>query len=98
MKLLEKVIFYLESKRLSQESVAYELGLNLSQYSRRESVNILFKADEIAKLSALFEISANELFGDETIIFNNTNQTGGNFAQYINLPQELIDQYENRIK
>lgn len=98
MKLHEKVKFYREYKRLSQESVAYELGLNQSQYSRRESGNILFNADEIAKLSALFEISANELFGEETIIFNNTNQSGGNFAQYINLPQELIDQYEKRIR
>jgi transcriptional regulator with XRE-family HTH domain len=98
MKLNEKVQYFRETKRLSQESVAYELGITQSQYSRRESGAIKFNSDEIALLGKLFEVSASELFGDESIIFTNTNQKGGNFGQYIALPEELINQYESRLK
>jgi transcriptional regulator with XRE-family HTH domain len=98
MNLHEKVKFFRETKRLSQENVAYELGLNQSQYSRRESGAIKFNVEEIDKLSKILEVSANELFGDETVIFNNNDQKGGNFAQFISTPNELIEQYELRIK
>ena len=39
-----------------------------------------------------------DLFNSESIIFNNNNQQGGNFGQYISLPEELQKQYELRIK
>ena len=97
MKLHDKVKFYRELKRLSQENVAFDLGLNQSQYSRRESGTIKFNAEEIEKLSKLLDVSANELFSDETVVFNNSNQTGGNFGQYISTPIDLINQYELRI-
>ena len=97
MKLHEKVKYYREIKRLSQESVAFELGLNQSQYSRRENGSIKFDADEISHLSKILDVSATELFGDEAVIFNNTNQSSGNFGQYIQLPEEIIRQYEKRL-
>ena len=54
MKLHEKVKFYRESKRISQESIAHELGLNQSQYSRRENGSIKFNSEEIALLGKLY--------------------------------------------
>lgn len=98
MKLHEKVKYYREIKRLSQENVAFELGLNQSQYSRRENGAIKFDSEEIAQLSRTLGVSASELFGDEAVIFNSTNQSGGNFGQYVQLPEELIKQYETRLK
>jgi transcriptional regulator with XRE-family HTH domain len=98
MKLHDKVKFYRELKRLSQENVAFDLGLNQSQYSRRESGTIKFNAEEIEKLSKLLDVSANDLFGEETIIFNNKDQKGGNFGQYISYPLELTEMYDNRIR
>ncbi len=98
MKLHEKVKYYREIKRLSQESMAFELGLNQSQYSRRENGSIKFDSEEISNLSKILDVSASELFGDEAVIFNNTNQSGGNFGQYVQLPEELIKQYETRLK
>jgi transcriptional regulator with XRE-family HTH domain len=86
MELHENVKFYREAKKLSQDSVAYNLGLDQSQYSRRENGTIQFKSDEISKLNS------------ESVIFNNTNQQGGNFGQYISFPEELQKQYELRIK
>ena len=98
MELHEKVKFYREAKKLSQDSVAYNLGLDQSQYSRRENGTIQFKSDEISKLCETLEISPVELFNSESVIFNNTNQQGGNFGQYIAFPEELQKQYELRIK
>jgi transcriptional regulator with XRE-family HTH domain len=98
MQLHEKVKFYRESKRLSQESVAFKLGLDQSQYSRRENGTIKFNSDEISQLCSTLEVSPMELFSAESVIFNNTNQQGGNFGQYIALPEELQRQYELRIK
>lgn len=98
MELHEKVKFYREAKKLSQDSVAYNLGLDQSQYSRRENGTIQFKSDEISKLCETLEISPLELFNSESVIFNNTNQQGGNFGQYISFPEELQKQYELRIK
>ena len=98
MELHEKVKFYREAKRLSQESVAFNLGLDQSQYSRRENGSIKFNSDEISKLCDTLDISPLELFNSESVIFNNTNQQGGNFGQYIALPEELQRQYELRLQ
>ncbi len=98
MKLHEKVKYFREVKKISQDSIAHELGLNQSQYSRRENGSIKFNSEEIASLSKILDVNPAELFGDQSIIFNNKDQSGGNFAQYINLPEELINQYELRLK
>ena len=98
MKLHEKVKFFRETKRLSQESVAYELGLNQSQYSRRENGNIIFNSEEILLLGKVLEINPSELFSNESVIFNNHHQKGGHFGQYFAVPDELIKQYELRLK
>lgn len=98
MKLHEKVKQLREDKKLSQDYIAHELGLNQSQYSRRENGQIQFIAEEIKQLAALLETSIAELYGEETVIFNNHDQKGGNFGQYLNIPEKLIEQYEARLK
>jgi transcriptional regulator with XRE-family HTH domain len=98
MEIHERVKFYRESKRMTQDSVAFKLGLDQSQYSRRESGVIKFDSDEIAKVCEVLDITPMELFNTESVIFNNTNQQGGNFGQYIALPDDLIKQYELRLK
>ena len=82
MKLHEKVKFYRELKRFSQENIAFDLGLNQSQYSRRESGAIKFNVEEIDKLSKILDVSANELFGDETIVFNNVDQNRNTYVGF----------------
>ena len=98
MEIHERVKFYREAKRMSQDSVAFKLGLDQSQYSRRESGVIKFDSDEITKVCEVLGVTPMELFNTESVIFNNTNQQGGNFDQYIALPEELQKQYELRIK
>jgi len=98
MELHEKVKFFRKVKKLSQESIAFEIGLNQSQYSRRESGVIKFNSQEILVLSNILEVNPSELFSDQTVLLNNKNQQGGNFAQYISLPAELMEQYEKRLQ
>ena len=98
MEIHERVKFYREAKRMSQDSVAFKLGLDQSQYSRRESGVIKFDSDEITKVCEVLDITPMELFNTESVIFNNTNQQGGNFGQYIALPKDLIKQYDLRLK
>jgi transcriptional regulator with XRE-family HTH domain len=98
MEIHERVKFYREAKRMSQDSVAFKLGLDQSQYSRRESGVIKFDSDEITKVCEVLDITPMELFNTESVIFNNTNQQGGDFGQYIALPEDLIKQYDLRLK
>ena len=78
--------------------MAHELGLEQSQYSRREKGEIQFIPEEIVKLSKLLETTISNLFNEETIVFNNNDQKGGSFGQYVTMPEILIEQYELRIK
>jgi transcriptional regulator with XRE-family HTH domain len=63
------------------------LGLNQSQYSRREKGEIPFIPNEIQKLSVLLETSISDLFG-EKIASSDT----------VLIHEKLIAQYELRIK
>ena len=98
MKIHEKIRDIRESKKISQSAIAHELGLEQSQYSRREKGEIQFVPEEIAILSKVLKTTISNLFGEETIVFNNNEQKGGNFGQYITMPEKLIEQYELRIK
>lgn len=101
MKIHEQVKVIRENKKLSQDFIAHELGLSQSQYSRRESGEITFNADEILQLSKTLDTKVSELYGEETNVFNNSNQKGGTFGQFgqfIAIPDKLIEQYEKRLQ
>lgn len=98
MTINEKVKFFREKKGYSQESLAYRLGIEQSQYSRRENGQVKFSADEVLEISKMLDIEISELFSDQTVVFNLTTQNGGSFGQYINIPEVLITQYEQRLK
>ena len=96
---LHKVIKTLrESKKLSQEYIAFQLGLSQSQYSRRENGEVKFLADEIGKLAKILEVSVSYIYGEETNSFTIHTQNGGNFEQYIQVSEKLIEQHEMRLK
>jgi transcriptional regulator with XRE-family HTH domain len=98
MQVHEKIRIIREDKKLSQGFLAHELGLDQSQYSRREKGEIQFVPDEIVKLSKLLETTISNLFGEETNVFSVHTQNGGNFGQYVTTNEKLIEQYELRIK
>lgn len=98
MKLHEKVKTLREERKLSQDFLAHELGLDQSQYSRREKGEIQFVPDELKKISKLLETTISNLFGEETNVFTVNTQNGGNFGQYVTTSEKLIEQYELRLK
>lgn len=83
MRLNEKAKTLREEKKLSQSYLAHELGLEQSQYSRREKGEIQFVPDEIVKLSKLLETTISNLFDEQANIFSIQTQNGGYFGQYI---------------
>ena len=91
MEVFEKVRFFRESKKMSQE-------IEQSQYSRRESGHIPFSIAELEKLSVVFDVEISEFLKEKTIIFTSNNQSGGSFGQYVSVPDKLIEQYELRLK
>ena len=98
METFEKVRFFREQKKLSQEFVSTLLNIEQSQFSRRESGQIPFSINELEKLSELFDVEISEFFKEKTVIFTSNNQSGGNFGQYVSVPDRLIEQYEMRLK
>lgn len=98
MRLNEKAKTLREEKKLSQSYLAHELGLEQSQYSRREKGEIQFVPDEIVKLSKLLETTISNLFDEQANIFSIQTQNGGYFGQYITVSDKLIEQYELRLK
>ncbi|WP_300978366.1 helix-turn-helix transcriptional regulator [Flavobacterium sp.] len=98
MEIHEKIKQLREEKKLSQGYLAHELGLDQSQYSRREKGEIQFVPNEIVKLSKLLETSISNLFGEDKNVFTVHTQNGGNFGQYVTTNEKLIEQFELRIK
>jgi transcriptional regulator with XRE-family HTH domain len=98
MEVFEKVRFFREAKKMSQEFVSTILDIEQSQYSRRESGQIPFSIVELEKLSDVFDVEISEFFKEKTIIFTSNNQSGGSFGQYVSVPDKLIEQYELRLK
>ena len=92
MKFYENVKSIREQKKLSQEAVAFELGLSQSQYSKREHGQIPFSAAEMKKLSKILDSEISELYGI------NANSYDEHTIQHINILNKLIDQYEKRIE
>lgn len=98
MDISTKVKLLREDKKLSQEFISHQLGLSQSQYSRREKGEVKFIAEEIGKLAKILEVSVSYIYGEETNSFTVHTQNGGNFGQYIQVSEKLIEQYEARLK
>lgn len=98
MTVFEKVKFFREKQGYSQEKLAYQLGIEQSQYSRRENGQVKFSIDEVVAISKILNLDISELVSDQTVVFNLSTQNGGNFGQYLNIPESLIAQYEQRLK
>jgi len=98
MQVGERVQYYRKSKGISQEYVSSKLGLEQSQYSRRETGQINFDAVELLRLAEILEVDISEFFTDRTVVFNSSNQSGGYFGQYITVADKLIELYEARLK
>jgi transcriptional regulator with XRE-family HTH domain len=83
-------------QRLSQKFIAKELGLNQSQYSRRENGSIDFSVTEILKLKKIFNVSYEELFDTnylsrEVAILNDSKMSLVPTVNILNRNYKIID-------
>ena len=63
MKLNEKILHYRKAAKLSQEELAELVGVSRQAVSKWETGQALPETDRIARLCALFSVSADELLG-----------------------------------
>jgi transcriptional regulator with XRE-family HTH domain len=98
MKINEKIKYYRTKNKYSQENMAYALGIDQSQYCRREIGDAKFTIDDVLKIAELFKIEISDMIESKTIFHNSNNQHGDNDGQYINSSEQLVKQYEKRLK
>lgn len=98
MEIHKKIKKMREDKHFSQDALAHALGLTQSQYCRRESGEIRFSATEIPVVAKELQTTISNLYGEESNSFTIHTQNGGNFGQYVSIPERLIELYEARLK
>src|SRR5690606_27741974 len=88
-----------ELKNFTQEYMAGHLGISTRAYSKIETGETQLTVNLLNEISAILGITPVEVLGfDDKKVFNIHNSTGNNGLNYINLPEKLIEQYEETIK
>lgn len=95
----EKIRQIRELKGFSQEYIAQELGITQRAFSKIERNEVKIDWNKIEKLALIFEMEPTDLVSfDDNLIFNNCTQSGKSNTINNYIPDQLIEQYEARIK
>jgi transcriptional regulator with XRE-family HTH domain len=95
----EKIRQIRELKGYSQEYLAEKLGISQRAYSKIERSEIKIDWEKIQDIASIFEMEPLDIVSfDDSLIFNYCHQSGK--IETINnyIPDQLITQYEARIK
>ena len=88
-----------ELKNLTQEHIAAQLDLSVRAYSKIETGETQLTINRLNEISSILGIDPIEVLGfDEKQIFNNCKQEGNIGINHINLPEKLVQQYEETIQ
>lgn len=88
-----------ELKNFTQEYMAGQLGLSTRAYSKIETGETQLTVNRLNEISAILGITPVEVLGfDDKQVFNNCKQEGNIGINHINLPEKLIQQYEETIQ
>ena len=88
-----------ELKNFTQEYVAQKLGLSTRAYSKIETGETQLTINRLNEISAIMGVPPMEVLGfDDKQVFNNCKQDGYIGINLINIPEKLIQQYEETIQ
>lgn len=88
-----------ELKNFTQEYVAQKLGLSTRAYSKIETGETQLTINRLNEISAIMGVPPMEVLGfDDKQVFNNYKQDGYIGINHINIPEKLIQQYEETIQ
>jgi transcriptional regulator with XRE-family HTH domain len=86
-------------KNFTQEYVAQQLGLSTRAYSKIETGETQLTINRLNEISAILEVQPMEVLGfDDKKVFNFYNSNDINNVKNINMPEKLIQQYEETIQ
>lgn len=89
-----------ELRGYTEEYLAHRLGMSQNNFSKIELGKVTLSLERIEEIAKVLDIDPIKLIEfDESLIFNNNNQSGGNAANIINqiLSDKVVEQYEKRI-
>ncbi len=88
-----------ELKNITQDYIAKELEISTRAYSKIETGETQLTINRLNQISKILHIDPIEILGfDEKQIFNECKQDGYIGINHINMPDKLINQYEETIK
>lgn len=88
-----------ELKNFTQEYMAQKLGLSTRAYSKIETGETQLTINRLNEISGILGVPAMEVLGfDDKQVFNNCKQDGYIGINHINIPDKLIQQYDETIQ
>lgn len=94
MNIGEKIRKLRNLRGYNEEYLANKLGMSQNNYSKIELGKVKITLDRIEEIAQVLDIDPIKLIEfDDTLVFNNNNQSGGNSANVINesLSEKLIE-------
>jgi transcriptional regulator with XRE-family HTH domain len=86
-------------KGLNQENMANELGISLTGYGKIERNEVSVNYDRLLQISSILGVKVESIIGfDKNVALNNFNNTVEKQIGTYNLPIELKQLYEDKIK
>jgi transcriptional regulator with XRE-family HTH domain len=88
-----------ELKNFTQEHMAQQLGLSTRAYSKIETGETQLTINRLNEISAILGVQPMEVLGfDNKKVFNFYNSNDINNVKNMNMPEKLIQQYEETIQ
>ncbi|ASE60631.1 helix-turn-helix transcriptional regulator [Chryseobacterium indologenes] len=105
---MEKLRTIRKQKGLTQQQIADIIATDVSNYNRKESGDVRIYDDEWEKLAHALDVSVEDIKEEraatvvQNLTFNdsssNTSNQSGNYNQYCNIPEYLLESQQEYIK